>query len=62
MALIVTNDWQVFQTNALYVNTAPPELSWIDLLFSLAVFPVLFLIYKKIFKWSSLKETWNDTK
>ena len=62
MALIVTNDWQVFQTNAVYVNTAPPELSWIDLLISLAIFPVLFLIYKKIFKWSSLKETWNDTK
>lgn len=62
MALIVSNDWQVFQTNAVYVNTAPPALSWIELLISLAVFPILFLIYKKIFKWTSLKETWNDTK
>ena len=60
MALLISNDWQVFQTNAIYVNTAPPELSWFDLLISLAVFPILFLIYKRIFKWTSLKETWND--
>ena len=60
MALLISNDWQVFQTNAIYTNTAPPELSWVDLLISLAVFPILFLIYKRIFKWTSLKETWND--
>ena len=60
MALVVSNDWQVFQTNALYLNTASPEVGWVELLISLAIFPVLFLIYKKIFKWSSLKETWND--
>ena len=60
-ALMVSNNWQVFQTNAVYVNTAPPEISWIDLVISLAIFPILFLIYKKIFKWSSLKETWNET-
>ena len=58
-ALVVSNDWQVFQTNALYINIAPPGLSWMDLLISLLFFPVLFFIYKKIFKWSSLKETWN---
>ena len=58
-ALLVSNDWQVFQTNALYVDTSPPNLSWFDLFISLLFFPVLFLIYKKIFKWSSLKETWN---
>ncbi|MGB1452967.1 MAG: lysostaphin resistance A-like protein [Crocinitomicaceae bacterium] len=60
-ALMVSNNWQVFQTNAVFVNTAPPEISWIDLVISLSIFPILFLIYKKIFKWSSLKETWNET-
>ena len=60
-ALMVSNNWQVFQTNAVFVNTAPPEIGWIDLVISLAIFPILFLIYKKIFKWSSLKETWNET-
>jgi hypothetical protein len=58
-ALLVSNDWQVFQTNALYVDTSPPNLTWFDLFISLLFFPVLFLLYKKIFKWSSLKETWN---
>ena len=58
-ALMVSNDWQVFQTNALYINTSPPGLGWMELLISLLFFPVLFLIYKKIFKWTSLKETWN---
>ena len=60
-ALMVSNNWQVFQTNAVFVNTAPSEIGWIDLVISLAIFPILFLIYKKIFKWSSLKETWNET-
>jgi len=60
MALIISNDWQVFQTNALYLNTSEPGLGWMELLLSLSIFPVLFLIYKKIFKWSSLKETWNE--
>ena len=59
MALIVSNDWQVFQTNALYLNTASPAVSWLELLISLCIFPILFLLYKKIFKWTSLKETWN---
>ena len=58
-ALMVSNDWQGFQTNALYINTSPPGLGWMELLISLLFFPVLFLIYKKIFKWTSLKETWN---
>tara|TARA_Y100001978_G_scaffold136655_2_gene122142 strand:+ start:6256 stop:7167 length:912 start_codon:yes stop_codon:yes gene_type:complete len=58
-ALMVSNDWQVFQTNALYINTSPPDLGWMELLISLLFFPILFLIYKKIFKWTSLKETWN---
>ncbi len=60
MALVISNDWQVFQTDALYLNSSQPGLGWIELLLSLSIFPVLFLIYKKIFKWSSLKETWNE--
>ena len=45
-ALMVSNDWQVFQTNALYINTSPPDLGWMELLISLLFFPILFLIYK----------------
>ncbi len=60
MALVISNDWQVFQTNALFLDTSAPEIGWLELLISLSIFPVLFLLYKKIFKWSSLKETWNE--
>ena len=36
-ALVVSNNWQVFQTDALFIDHAPPELSW----WALIVFIVL---------------------
>ncbi|MES2587561.1 MAG: CPBP family intramembrane glutamic endopeptidase [Bacteroidota bacterium] len=49
--LILTNNWQVFQTDALFKDFSPPMISW-DIWFSLFIFyPVLFFIYKKLYKW-----------
>lgn len=58
-ALVVSNNWQVFQTDALFIDHAPPELSWWALLFLLSLFPFLLYIFKKIYKWKSLKEYWT---
>lgn len=55
-ALIVSSDWQVFQTDALFIDYAAPE-------FTLSMFVVtflfllgLFFLFRRIYKWSSLKE------
>lgn len=58
-AIVVSNNWQVFQTDALYIDHAPPELSWFALLFLLSLFPLLLYIFRRIYKWKSLKEYWT---
>ncbi|MEJ6686822.1 MAG: type II CAAX endopeptidase family protein [Crocinitomicaceae bacterium] len=58
-ALVVSNNWQVFQTDALFIDHAPPELSWWALLFLLSLFPFLLYIFKKIYKWKRLEEYWT---
>lgn len=49
--LILTNNWQVFQTDAIFKDYSQPAVSyevWVNLLI---LFPVLIFIYAKIFKW-----------
>lgn len=49
--LVLTNNWQVFQTDALFMDFSTPEISagvWINLFF---LFPVLLFIYGKSYKW-----------
>jgi membrane protease YdiL (CAAX protease family) len=54
-ALIVTNDWQAFQTEALFIDHAQPNFG-IEMVLSLVVIqPLLLLLYARIFKWSDWK-------
>lgn len=57
-ALIVSNDWQVFQTDALFLDYSMPEFSLNMLLVSIAFLFVLVFIFKRIYGWKSLKEYW----
>lgn len=48
-ALIVTNNWQAFRTDALLIDTSPPKIG-IDLWLTIFVaYPILFWIFKKRF-------------
>lgn len=50
-ALILTNNWQIFQTDALFIMQTKPSfhgMNWISLFL---VFPMLLLIYGKLYKW-----------
>lgn len=50
-SLILTNNWQIFQTDALYKDYAPLSYDytvWINLFI---IFPLLIFLYGKIFKW-----------
>ena len=57
-ALIVSNDWQVFQTDALFLDYSAPEFSLNMLLVSIAFLFVLVFIFKRIYRWRSLKDYW----
>lgn len=53
--LIVTNNWQVLKTDALFLDTSRPEAAW-DLVFILGVFyPIMLFVFAKLFAWNNWK-------
>ena len=57
-ALIVSNDWQVFQTDALFLDYSTPKFSLNMLLLSISFLLVLVFVFKRIYSWKPLKEYW----
>jgi len=55
-ALILTNEWQAFQTDALYLDHSKPTFGWDSLLTIIIIQPFLLFIYSKIYKWTNWKE------
>lgn len=50
-ALVLTNEWQVFQTDAFFINQSSPSFGW-DAVFTILVLqPLIVLIFAKIYKW-----------
>lgn len=50
-ALILTNNWQAFQTDALFIDYAKPSVGW-DAIATVLIFqPVLLLLFSKLYKW-----------
>jgi membrane protease YdiL (CAAX protease family) len=55
-ALILTNDWQAFHTDALFIDRTPPSFG-VENILTLVVFqPILLLIFAKKYKWKNLKD------
>lgn len=52
-AMIVTNNWQVFQTDALYLDNSEPYFGWENYLTILVVQPVLLYLFYKIYRWKN---------
>jgi membrane protease YdiL (CAAX protease family) len=54
--LIVTNHWQVFQTDALWMDMSEPKIG-LDLVVTLLIFyPLMLFIFAKKYKWKSLRQ------
>lgn len=51
-ALVVTNNWQALQTDALFLDTSAPVLGWEIGLTMLLWQPILFFFFKWKYKWS----------
>lgn len=47
-SLILSNNWQVFQTKALFVDISPPEITWEIWFILLFLYPLLIFLYLKI--------------
>jgi membrane protease YdiL (CAAX protease family) len=59
-AIVVTNNWQAFQTDALFLDRSQPEFALDILIVILLVLPLIFFVFYKKYHWHSLKEKWND--
>ena len=55
-ALLVTSDWSVLQTHAILKSIAQPSAGLEIILPVFVVFPLLLLLFSKIFKWKN----WNQ--
>lgn len=53
--LILTNNWQVFQTDAVWKDMSPPSIGWDIWITLFLVYPMLLLLYSKIYRWKSFK-------
>jgi membrane protease YdiL (CAAX protease family) len=54
-ALLVTSDWQVFQTYSIFKDISEPNLI-IAIVPSLLLFPVMLFVFSKKYNWSDWKE------
>ena len=55
-AIFVTADWTVFQTDALFVDTSEPSVSWEMFFPVLVVYPIMILVFSKKYGWKNWKE------
>jgi membrane protease YdiL (CAAX protease family) len=55
-ALIVTNDWQAFHTDALFIDKSAPVFGWESLLTIFILQPILLFAFSKIYKWGDWKK------
>jgi len=54
--LILTNDWQAFQTDALFYDSSKPNFG-MELLFTpFAIYPIFIAVLWRIYKWKNWKE------
>lgn len=60
-ALLVTNNWQVFQTDALFVDTSAPVIGFDVWIIVLVFFPTLLIVYHKLYQWKSWKKALFET-
>lgn len=55
-AIILTNDWQAFQTDALFIDHSPPAFG-VELYLTIFVLqPLLLFIFSRVYKWKNWKE------
>ncbi|QTD37389.1 CPBP family intramembrane metalloprotease [Polaribacter batillariae] len=55
-AFFITTDWSVFQTDALYIDTSEPSVTWEMFLPVFVLYPLMLFIFSKKYGWQNWKE------
>ncbi len=55
-ALLVTSDWTALQTDSILKDNSVPEAGYDILLPLIIIYPILLLIFSRIYKWNNWKE------
>lgn len=55
-AVLVTTDWTVFQTDALYIDVSEPSVGWEMFFPVLVVYPIILFILSRKYGWTNWKE------
>ncbi|WP_117883302.1 CPBP family intramembrane glutamic endopeptidase [Aureibaculum luteum] len=55
-AFLITTNWSVFQTDALYIDTSEPSLGLNTYLPVFIIYPILLFIFSKKYGWTNWKE------
>ena len=54
--LIVTNNWQAFRTDALFIDLSPPVFGWENMLSLFLIQPFLLFVFSKRYKWKNWRK------
>ena len=60
-ALILTNEWQAFQTDALWIDHAKPTFGWDVIATMLILQPLICFAFYKLYKWKNLRSKLLDS-
>ena len=55
-AFFITTDWTVFQTDALYIDTSEPSVTWEMFLPVFVLYPLMLFLFSKKYGWKNWKE------
>ncbi|WP_171032281.1 CPBP family glutamic-type intramembrane protease [Polaribacter aestuariivivens] len=55
-AFFITTDWTVFQTDALYIDTSEPSVTWEMFIPVFVLYPLLLILFSKKYGWKNWKE------
>jgi uncharacterized protein len=58
-AIIITSNWQAFQTDALWIDMTPPKIGWDMLVTLLLAQPLLLVLFNWKYKWGILSKKRN---
>lgn len=55
-AFLITTDWMVFQTDALFIDSSEPSVTWEMFVPVLVLYPLMLLLFAKKYKWTNWLE------
>lgn len=55
-AFLVTTNWTVFQTDALYIDTSEPSVTWEMFIPVFVLYPLMLILFSKKYGWRNWKE------